>query len=83
MIYAIHGDNINFLRGFKKDDYLNYIKIGESKNRWMSEVRGWMDEKVFLSLYEEDKRLLIWDKIKEGILKFIDLFPMLAQEELR
>ena len=63
-------------RGLKKDDYINYTKIGDGKVvGWITEVRMHMDEEEFVKRNETERRLLIWDKIKEGILKFIDLFP--------
>ncbi|MDR1926527.1 MAG: hypothetical protein LBQ13_02440 [Endomicrobium sp.] len=61
---------------FKDIEYYLYTKIGDDKYGWMSEVRVHMDEEEFLrKKTETEKRLLIWSKIKEGILKFINLFP--------
>lgn len=62
-------------RGFQVDEYLNYTKIGDKKNGWISEVRVRMLEKEFTALEEKGKILLILDKIKEGFLKFVALFP--------
>jgi hypothetical protein len=64
---------------FKNDDnFYNYTKIGEKKFGWISEVRVRMMENDFLKLDEKGKMLLILDKIKEGLLKFIALFPELS-----
>lgn len=62
-------------RGFQIDEYLNYTKIGDKKNGWISEVRVRMLETEFTALEEKGKMLLILDKIKEGFLKFVALFP--------
>ena len=54
-----------------------YKKIGEKKFGWISEVRVKMAEEDFLKLDEKGKMLLILDKIKEGFLRFVALFPEL------
>ncbi|MDO4230445.1 MAG: hypothetical protein Q4C98_11575 [Capnocytophaga sp.] len=60
---------------FKDEEYYLYKGIGNKKNGWISEVRVRMLEEDFVKLDEKGKMLLILDKIKEGFLKFVALFP--------